>query len=40
MSKEDVIGIYNTDRIAISTNGIVTVTDNEVIRKLEIDYVF
>ena len=40
ISKEDVIGIYKTDRIAISTNGIVTVTDNEVIRKLEVDYVF
>lgn len=40
ITKEDVIGIYNTDRIAISTNGIVTITDNEVIRKLEVDYVF
>lgn len=40
ISKEDVIGIYKTDRIAISTNGIVTITDNEVIRRLEVDYVF
>lgn len=40
ITKEDVIGIYSTDRIAISTNGIVTITDNEVIRKLEVDYVF
>ena len=40
MSKEDVIGIYKTDRIAISTNGIVTVTSKEVIQNLEADYVF
>lgn len=40
ISKEDVIGIYKTDRIAISTNGIVTVTSSEVIQSLEADYVF